>query len=99
MIEIKDGDWVVEKGSWRIECRQATRATKEMFFYTGYGNKERRSSRSLVVFAGPEATAKKVAERLTSSDALCNEDKSKAYARREDRDKKIIADAYAAKAA
>src|SRR5580692_5945796 len=93
MIEIKAGEWFVER-NWSYLVRKAIRVTKQTIFYIDaiWNNKERLVRIDKVVFSCPdEQMAKLVAERLMSSDSLCSEERRNAELRRQDRNAKIIA--------
>ncbi len=88
--KVNDGDWFVEF-DWKYRVRQATRSTAQMVFYNDEDYKnERRVLLDKVVFASlSEDVARNVAERLTSSDALCEDERRNAIARRNQRNENI----------
>ncbi len=90
--KVNDGDWFVEfEFDWKYRVRQATRSTAQMVFYNdGDYKNERRVLLDKVVFASlSENVARNVAERLTSSDALCEDERRNAIARRNQRNENI----------
>jgi hypothetical protein len=100
-VQIRDGDWFVEH-DWRYRVRQAIRITSQMVFYidTDWNNKEKRVRLDAVVFSSSDQKKSAlVAEQLTSSDALCDQERASAKDRCRTRNQQIIADATALPAA
>jgi hypothetical protein len=95
MIEIRPGDFVVDVGRYLIDVHEVTRVSPQCFWRkSSFGKRaERRQDRSGVVFAGPEAVAKRLMEQLVSSRAQEQDEKQRASLRRAERDKKFIAEA------
>lgn len=100
MVNVKDGDWFVEV-DWRYRVRKAIRVTKQMVFYMPEnGTRKSRARLDKVTFSTTnEALARRVADQLASSDALCDQEKRDAVNRRVKRNAKIILDASSAQAA
>ena len=97
MVDVKDGDWFVEH-DWKYRVRKAIRITKQMVFYIDetWNNRERRVRLESVFFSCTDrGAAQRVAEKLTSSDALCEQERRAAEDRRAARNEKIIAEAKA----
>lgn len=98
MIEVRDGDFVVVRDRWRIDCVQAIKVTKQMVFYMdAYWKpaRERRLRIQDVLFSGQEAIAKKLKEQLASSYAQKVSDQTAAADRMRERDDGFIAAAVA----
>jgi hypothetical protein len=96
-VKVNDGDWFVEH-DWRYRVRQAIRITSQMVFYIDkdWNNKEKRVRLDKVVFSSPDQKkATLVAEQLTSSDALCDQERASARDRCRKRNQQIVADAAA----
>jgi hypothetical protein len=99
MVPIRDGDFVVTQERWGTEVKQAIKITEFYIYHrTGTGGDERRMRRDDIVFSGPEAVARKLAEQLTSSAAQGDEEMRSSRLRRMERDKAFIAKANAATA-
>jgi hypothetical protein len=97
-INVKDGDFVVTRDRWRIECVEAIRVTKQTIFYmdTTWGKpKERRLRLQDVLFSGPKSTADRLREQLVSSYEQKNNDIRGANDRQHKRDDLFIAQAKA----
>lgn len=98
-VEIKPNDFVVSMDRYWVSLRQAVRVTEKCFFYKDDGGRragrEIRQDRHGVVFAGPENTAKKLTDQLSSSRAQQRQDEERARLQREKRDAEFIANAFA----
>lgn len=69
-IKITDGDFVVTRDSWRIDCTQAIRVTAQTVFYMDTYWKparERRLRLADVVFSGTEEVARRLCQQLEAS--------------------------------
>lgn len=90
------GAFIVVDGSfgWHLlkitEVKKATLKATEEGSRFGYA---RTINKASCLFVGSKDTASALCERLTSSRALCNEERRKSNERREERDKRLIADA------
>jgi hypothetical protein len=94
--EMKAGDWAVIRDSWATYVREIERVTDKCVYAGGeYSSRAHRHDRHKILFAGPEAVAQLLANRLVSSHAQCNEDCRKAQERRDRRDADLIAKATA----
>lgn len=89
MVPIRDGDFVVVQERWGTEVKQAIKVT-EFYIYHKTHDVERRMRRDDIVFSGPEAIARRLAEQLTSSENQCHEEIMNSKIRRQERDKKFI---------
>ena len=90
-MQIKDGDWVIERGRFGFECRKVVKVSKAVIFcdrtpYVGH----RRVRVDEVLYSGDEATAKKLLERLISSQALYDDECRRSYERKSKRDAEIL---------
>lgn len=90
------GDFVVVL-KWGKYCTlgPVSKVTAKMMFHPDGWNSalEARSPKDIACFAGPEAAAKRVAEQLTSSAALCKDERTKADIRHQQRVASILAKA------
>jgi hypothetical protein len=94
--QINVGDFIIATSRFTIDYGRVTRVTKSFVYRVEEGwDREWRCDKSQVLFAGPEAIAKRVKEQLVSSDAQCTHEKQTAYARQKVRDKKIIENGFA----
>jgi hypothetical protein len=92
-VQVKDGDFVVVRDRWRLDCVQAIKVTKQMVFYMDTFWKparERRLRIQDVLFSGPESAAKKLKEQLASSYAQKVTDQTAAADRMRKRDDGFI---------
>ena len=96
MSDIKDGDFVVTRDRWRIDCVRAIRLTKQTVFFIdeSWGKpRERRIRIQDVVFSGPEAVAERLCQQLRSSEQQKVNDQQAASERQAKRDESFIAEA------
>jgi hypothetical protein len=94
MIKPKDGDFVVVQSRWETAVRKVIRISASIYYYDdGYFNRERRARQDEIIFAGDEASAKLLCERLKSSEAQYQDECNKSILRREKRDAEFIAKA------
>ena len=93
MTEVKDGDFVVVRDRWRLDCVQAIKVTKQMVFYMDTYWKparERRLRIQDVLFSGPEPVAKKLLDQLASSYAQMVTEQTASAERMQKRDDGFI---------
>lgn len=81
--------YAVHFDGYRWECLPIVRVTAQKVI-CGNGKRERHLRRDDVPLVMAEDTARKVVERLTSSESLLAEDRRKAGLRRDERNAKII---------
>lgn len=99
----RDGDYVVINSQWstrRYDVRRITKLTAQMYFYDDMWAGKPRPTRARldeILFATPdEEAAKRLSERLRSSDALKDEEQRKASERWTKRNSDLIEAAEAA---
>ena len=92
---VQEGDWFVEY-DWKYRVRCAIRVTAKMVFYIDdeWGKRKHRVQLDRVVFSTRDITlARRVADQLTSSDALCEQERREANLRHIARKNTIISEA------
>lgn len=95
-VAFKDGDFVVTRDRWRIECVEAIRVTKQTVFYidrTWRAPKERRIRTDNILFAGLKDKAERLCQQLQSSYQQKVQDQQAASDRQRKRDDDFIAKA------
>ena len=92
MIEIKEGDFVVDKRRWQIDVHQVVKVTEKCFYYVPrFRTKPLRQDRQSVVFAGTSDVAHRLCEQLTESRKQQYAEETAAREAREKRDEELIA--------
>lgn len=94
--KIKDGDFVVTRGAYKIDCVEVIRVTEKLIFYMDVSwrtPRERRLRLQDVLFSGPQAVAKRLKEHLQSSYQQKIDDHRSASLRQSERDAKFITEA------
>lgn len=92
-MKIQDGDFVVTRDRWRIECVKAIRVTAQTVFYMDAHWKPARERRVRIqdaIFSGPEDVAKLLCQQLQSSYQQKVQDQQHASDRQKKRDDAFI---------
>ena len=94
MIELKPGDFAVLHRTWKWIAVKVEKVTALQFKASGeWGSRANTYQRGQVEYAGPEDKARALVERLTSSEALCDDERRRAIERRTKRNQDLIAEA------
>lgn len=95
-----EGEWVVINSRWKnyAAVGPVCKETAKRVYYPGQWNAahEQFTERSEVLFQGPETECRCLAERLTSSAAMRDQEKAAAAERHSDRVNKLVAKATGA---
>lgn len=90
-MKIDNGNWVVTKGTWRIEANEVIKVTAKLVFYKNeHWSTPSRVRIDEILFTGTKERAQLLAQRLQSSLAQMINEKREAGERREKRDAAFI---------
>jgi hypothetical protein len=88
---MKVGDYVVAQTTYRPEVRKVIRVSDAGYYFRdGFFSRDRWGREDQILFAGEEADARLLCQRLISSQAQYDEERSKAVTRRQRRDDGLI---------
>lgn len=94
LVPINEGDFAVIRRRYNWAVLGVSKVTdKQIKAFGEWSSRDHTYQRHAVVFAGPEEDARRLYERLTSSEALCRDDERRANERRNKRNAELIAKA------